>query len=123
MKRLNAIVALMVAGIFLAGCEVTIIPGPSNLNPKEVKPVILQPVAGQTPLDLLTLKEKKVQTIFYPDWGYYVIQIGKVKNEIELGSEGRYWVLYVNGNQVKEGVDRVQLKGDEKIEFRFEKAG
>ena len=97
------------------------IPRSENAPPKQVKPIELKAVEGRTPLEILQHEKKDVQTISYPDWGLYVVQIGSVKNEIELGPEGRYWVLYVDGKQVKEGTDRVRLKGSEKVEFRFEK--
>jgi len=120
MKR--TLIFIISALFLVSGCEMTIgIPRSSESAPKEVKPVLIQAVEGRTPLEILQANQKNVQTIFYPDWGYYVIQIGKVKNEIEMGPDGRYWVLYVSGEQVKEGADRLRLKGNETVEFRFEK--
>ena len=105
-----------------SGCEMTIgIPRSTPSNPKEVKPVNIEAVEGRTPLELLQTGEKNVQTVYYTNWGYYVTQIGKVQNEAEQGPQGRYWVLYVDGKPVKEGTDRMRLKGSEKVEFRFEK--
>ena len=115
---------ILIFSLFLvSGCEMTIgIPKSDNAAaPKNVSPIELKSVEGRTPLEILQHDKKDVQMIAYPDWGSYVIQIGNVKNETELGPEGRYWVLYVNGEQVKEGTDRVRLKGTEKVEFRFEK--
>lgn len=120
MKKTYAIIFILF--FLVSGCEMSIgIPRSENAAPKQVKPVELKAVEGRTPLEILQHEKKDVQTLSYPDWGTYVAQIGKVKNEIELGPEGRYWVLYIDGKQVKEGTDRIRLKGPEKVEFRFEK--
>lgn len=114
-------VFLLLVFVTTSGCEMTLFPRSEQSNPADVKPVKIEAVEGRTPLELVQAGHKNVQTIFYPDWGYYVSEIDQIKNEISLGPEGRYWVLYVNGQQVKEGTDRVRLKGDESVEFRFEK--
>ncbi|GEM_PF-3395689 len=112
---------LSVLCVLVSGCETHLsFPPGYTAKPKEVKPVSVKAVEGRTPLELLRAAEKNVETVYYTDWGYYVTGIGKTKNETDLGPAGRYWVLYVNGQKVKEGTDKVRLKGDEKVEFRYE---
>ncbi|MBI4398401.1 MAG: DUF4430 domain-containing protein [Candidatus Omnitrophica bacterium] len=116
---------LILMGCVAAGCETTISFPPgyhASDKPKEVQPVILTPVEGRTPLELLKAEKRNVETVYYPDWGNYVSRIANVRNETELGPNGRYWILYINNKRVEEGLDRIRLKGDEKVEFRFEAA-
>ncbi|MBI4970910.1 MAG: hypothetical protein HZC17_03620 [Candidatus Omnitrophica bacterium] len=89
MKQILAI--LMFSLFLISGCEMTIgIPKSENASaPKKVNSVELKAVEGRTPLEILQHDKRDVQTIAYPDWGSYVIQVGNVKNEAELGPEGR----------------------------------
>lgn len=50
------------------------------------------------------------------DFGKYVFAIGGK----EGGQDGKYWNLYINGNMSDEGVDRIEVKPGDQVEFKLE---
>jgi hypothetical protein len=50
-------------------------------------------------------------------FGVFVESVKGKKN----GQDGKYWLYYVNGKSPKVAADKMKVKKDDKVEFRFEK--
>lgn len=76
---------------------------------------------GMTAFDLLKNGTEKLniplKTKAY-DIGIFIEAIGDKEN----GSEGKYWLYYVNGEMPSVAADKKELKPGDKIEFKFEKS-
>ena len=76
---------------------------------------------GMTAFDLLEEKAEELKinlkTKNY-DFGVFIETIGDKEN----GSEGKYWLYYVNGEMPSVAADRKELKPSDKVEFKFEKS-
>ena len=71
--------------------------------------------AGKTVLEQLKSQASNVQTK-QSSYGEYVEQIGDKKG----GTDGKYWLFYVNGKMADKGAaDYITVNGD-KVEWKFE---
>ena len=72
---------------------------------------------GMTAFDLLSTKaeELNIKTGTY-DAGIFIESIQEKKN----GQDGKYWLYYINGEMPMVSADNIELKPEDKIEFKFE---
>ena len=76
---------------------------------------------GMTVFDLLKNKTEEVNVVLKTktyDMGIFVEAIENKEN----GSEGKYWLYYVNGEMPMVSTDKYLLKAGDKVEFKFEKS-
>jgi len=139
LKFLFVALIFFVAGFFVGqGYQGTIFNQPQdsqvNLQPENVTLVIqfseteaieiqnIEPIIGQTVLDLLTTQVQKNELAFetkdYGDLGMLVNKIGDKENS----QENKYWQYWVDGEQVMVGADNYFLQGGERIEWRFQES-
>lgn len=76
-------------------------------------------VEGMSAFDLLSdrIEELRLETKIY-DIGIFIEAIGDKKN----GQDGKYWMYYVNEEMPMVSADNMELKPDDRVEFRFEKS-
>jgi len=72
-------------------------------------------IDGQTALALLKTKYPDIQTK-KSDFGEYVDSI----NDIAGGTDGKYWLFYINGQMASVGADAYVTKDGDVIQWRFE---
>lgn len=76
-------------------------------------------VGGMTAFDLLNdrAEELGLETKAY-DIGIFIEAIGNKEN----GEDGRYWMYYVNEEMPMVSADNIELKPDDRVEFKFEES-
>lgn len=67
-------------------------------------------------LEIVTKEKGLSFDIRNVDFGKYVFAIGGKQG----GENGKFWNLYINGNMSDEGVDKVQVKPGDQVDFKFE---
>lgn len=74
-------------------------------------------VEGMTAFDLLSdrAEELSLETKIY-DIGIFIEAIGDKKN----GQDGKYWLYYINGEMPMVSADNLEIKAEDKVEFKFE---
>jgi len=90
-------------------------------NGKEKESFVVGIYKGEKVLTVIKRLEKegkiKVSLKTY-DFGTLLEGINGVKN----GTEGKYWLYYLNGQMPMLGIDSQEVKAGDKIEFKFEKS-
>lgn len=85
-------------------------------EPKEYQTILTKGATVFSLLKKLAQNENfKVESKVYPEMGVFVESIEGVKN----GDNGRYWQYWVNGELPMVASDKKEIKGGDKIEWRF----
>jgi len=91
-----------------------------NKEKGEVKNYRITPKKSSTVFSLLEELAKRedfeVKSTIYPGMGVFIESINGVKN----GTDGRYWQYWVNDKLGEVAADKKEIKGGDKIEWRFE---
>jgi len=91
-----------------------------NKEKEEVKNYRITPKKNSTVFSLLEELAKRedfeVKSTIYPGMGVFIESINGVKN----GTDGRYWQYWVNDKLGEVAADKKEIKGGDKIEWRFE---
>ncbi|PIU42800.1 MAG: hypothetical protein CO034_02810 [Parcubacteria group bacterium CG_4_9_14_0_2_um_filter_35_11] len=91
-----------------------------NKKKGEVKNYRITPKKNSTVFSLLEELAKRedfeVKSTIYPGMGVFIESINGVKN----GTDGRYWQYWVNDKLGEVAADKKEIKGGDKIEWRFE---
>lgn len=119
MKKLALLLIIVVAAIYI--WKLSPQPQPTQDNQATVSPTAIgrkvisyEGIEGKTALELLQSSHETVTKT--SSYGEYVESIEGITG----GAEGRYWILYVDGQMSNIGAADLQTKDGQKIEWKFE---
>lgn len=128
-------ICLLIAAVFIIPKRPVLVNSTQNASPSAVQSQIsveesidygglknpetqtLKVTGNETVLDLIK-RTKNVGTKT-SSYGSYVESIESVTG----GTDGKYWLYYINGTQAQVGADKYVPKDGDKISWRFEKSG